>query len=353
MSTKWSTLSERLMDVIVENEKKPKGERKTNKEIFKEFAIKNGTTEASTSKYYYTELKPKIENEKETKVEKKDFDSKIEDYLNKTSLTQEKKRYKFGDVVEVTITTIVDFGAFAITDDGVDGLIHISQITGKEYVSIPEDFFFEGERVRAKIVKVEKNGKLGLSTRALGGKRKVNSKFSPLEEILTSTKNNEQMLKEIETEKKEKPVEKKQEPIEKKEEPIVEKIEEPKVAESEIVEKQVQEDAKKRVGVIKSAPSFEQPTATQVSQSEKDQVIQFVKNYAGNSISTKALKDIEGMIAQHGVFKLTLSLIETVRDLDVSSFITEITKERLAGERLRRSSKRENFTDKAFLRKVE
>jgi 4-hydroxy-3-methylbut-2-enyl diphosphate reductase len=62
--------------------------------------------------------------------------------------------YKEGDTVEVKILKLVSYGAFAHVADGVDGLIHISQIAEK-HVENPADELTEGELVRAKITAID------------------------------------------------------------------------------------------------------------------------------------------------------------------------------------------------------
>jgi small subunit ribosomal protein S1 len=75
------------------------------------------------------------------------------------------KSYKEGDVVDGKITGIVDFGAFVRLEDGIEGLIHISEIDWS-LVQNPGDVLKEGESVKAKIIKIE-DGKIFLSLKAL------------------------------------------------------------------------------------------------------------------------------------------------------------------------------------------
>ncbi len=75
------------------------------------------------------------------------------------------KTHKEGDVVKGKVTGIVDFGAFVRLDDGIEGLIHISEIDWS-LVESPHDALKEGEEVEAKIIKIE-DGKIFLSLKAL------------------------------------------------------------------------------------------------------------------------------------------------------------------------------------------
>lgn len=77
--------------------------------------------------------------------------------------------YNIGDIVTVTIKKIVPFGAFAEIEKGIEGLIHISQIS-EEKISKPEEKLEIGEKVNAKIIDIDKeNEKIELSIRELIG----------------------------------------------------------------------------------------------------------------------------------------------------------------------------------------
>ncbi len=75
--------------------------------------------------------------------------------------------YKVGDVANVRIVKLMSFGAFAEIVPGVDGLIHISQMS-MDHVDKPEDVLSVGERVDAKITKIDESSKkVSLSIRDL------------------------------------------------------------------------------------------------------------------------------------------------------------------------------------------
>ena len=76
-------------------------------------------------------------------------------------------RYSVGDVANVTIVKLMDFGAFATVVPGVDGLIHISQIANRR-IEKPGDVLTVGDVVEAKITAIdEEKHKVSLSIRAL------------------------------------------------------------------------------------------------------------------------------------------------------------------------------------------
>lgn len=78
-----------------------------------------------------------------------------------------KANYKEGDVVKVTIVSITSFGAFARIIDGIDGLIHISQIADKKVENV-RDVLSVGDEVDAKIIAINFDEKrISLSIRAV------------------------------------------------------------------------------------------------------------------------------------------------------------------------------------------
>ena len=75
--------------------------------------------------------------------------------------------YQVGDVASVKIVKLMPFGAFAEVVDGVDGLIHISQIANRR-IGKPEDVLEVGQVVDAKITAIDdEKQKISLSIRAL------------------------------------------------------------------------------------------------------------------------------------------------------------------------------------------
>lgn len=74
-----------------------------------------------------------------------------------------------GDVVNVTIKNMTTFGAFAELTKGIEGLIHISQISTQR-IAKPEDKLTIGEKVNAKIIGLDKeNHKMELSIKEIEG----------------------------------------------------------------------------------------------------------------------------------------------------------------------------------------
>lgn len=67
-----------------------------------------------------------------------------------------------GKIVEGRVDGITSFGAFIDIGEGKTGLVHISEVA-VEYVKDIKDFLKEGQKVKVKIVGIEKNGKIALS----------------------------------------------------------------------------------------------------------------------------------------------------------------------------------------------
>jgi small subunit ribosomal protein S1 len=63
------------------------------------------------------------------------------------------------------ITNIVDFGAFACVEEGLEGLIHVSELAEGHFLH-PRNVVQEGDRVHARILNIDgRNRRLGLSLR--------------------------------------------------------------------------------------------------------------------------------------------------------------------------------------------
>jgi small subunit ribosomal protein S1 len=74
-------------------------------------------------------------------------------------------KYELGDEVEGEVTGIVDFGVFVKLEEGLEGLVHISEIDWG-LVDDPRKFAKVGDKVRVKVIEI-KDGKISLSLKAL------------------------------------------------------------------------------------------------------------------------------------------------------------------------------------------
>jgi ribosomal protein S1 len=75
-------------------------------------------------------------------------------------------KYKIGDIVEGTVVGSVDFGVFVRFDEDLEGLVHISEIAWKK-VEDPKTEFKIGDKVKAKIVEIDKENRINLSVKQL------------------------------------------------------------------------------------------------------------------------------------------------------------------------------------------
>jgi small subunit ribosomal protein S1 len=76
------------------------------------------------------------------------------------------ERYHTGQIIEATITSIVPFGAFARLEEGLDGLIHISEVCVDGNPALPGDCLEEGQVVKVRVLHVDgPRQRLGLSLR--------------------------------------------------------------------------------------------------------------------------------------------------------------------------------------------
>jgi len=75
------------------------------------------------------------------------------------------ERYDVGQIVEGVITHVVNFGAFARVEDGLEGLIHVSELAEGNFIH-PRNVVQEGDIVRARILNVDgERRRMGLSMR--------------------------------------------------------------------------------------------------------------------------------------------------------------------------------------------
>lgn len=77
--------------------------------------------------------------------------------------------YPSGTVVEGTITNVTDFGIFVKLEEGIEGLVHVSEIS-KEKVKTPVGMYQVGDTLKAIVINVSaKDRKIGLSVKTLEG----------------------------------------------------------------------------------------------------------------------------------------------------------------------------------------
>ncbi len=90
-------------------------------------------------------------------------------FSEKDNNPEEKKeilgKYSIGDELECSVAGIVDFGVFLKLENGLEGLVHISELDWG-LVEDPRSMFKVGDTVKAKVIEI-KDGKVSLSIKAL------------------------------------------------------------------------------------------------------------------------------------------------------------------------------------------
>ena len=65
------------------------------------------------------------------------------------------QRYPVGTVVSGRVRNLTEFGAFVEIEDGIDGLIHVSDISWTQKIKNPSEVLKKGETVQAKVLKID------------------------------------------------------------------------------------------------------------------------------------------------------------------------------------------------------
>jgi len=73
---------------------------------------------------------------------------------NPWDLVQE--RYPIGTVIEGTVKNITDFGLFIGIEEGIDGLVHISDLSWSKRIKHPNEIYKKGETIQAVVLNVDK-----------------------------------------------------------------------------------------------------------------------------------------------------------------------------------------------------
>ncbi len=77
------------------------------------------------------------------------------------------ERYKVGSEISGVITNITDFGVFVELEEGIEGLVHVSEIS-KEKIKTPADLFEVGQTITARVMNINSSDRrIGLSIKRL------------------------------------------------------------------------------------------------------------------------------------------------------------------------------------------
>jgi len=111
----------------------------------------------------------------EVEVEVLDVDLERERVSLSLKATQEdpwkqfERQYSAGEVIEGEVTKLVPFGAFVRVSQGIEGLVHISELS-EEHVESPEQVISVGDPVRARVIEVDvPRRRVSLSMKQVGG----------------------------------------------------------------------------------------------------------------------------------------------------------------------------------------
>ena len=111
----------------------------------------------------------------EVEVEVLDVDLERERVSLSLKATQEdpwkefERKYQAGEIIDGQVTKLVPFGAFVRVAHGIEGLVHISELSD-QHVESPEAVLSVGDEVRVKVIEVDvPRRRISLSMRQVGG----------------------------------------------------------------------------------------------------------------------------------------------------------------------------------------
>ena len=111
----------------------------------------------------------------EVEVEVLDVDLDRERVSLSLKATQEdpwkefERKYSAGEIIDGQVTKLVPFGAFVRVAAGIEGLVHISEIS-EQHIETPESVLSVGDEVRVKVIEVDvPRRRISLSMRQVGG----------------------------------------------------------------------------------------------------------------------------------------------------------------------------------------
>jgi small subunit ribosomal protein S1 len=79
-----------------------------------------------------------------------------------------REKYPVGTVVKGSVRNITNFGVFIGIEEGIDGLVHVSDISWKHRVAHPSEFFKKGQEVEAVVLNIDiENEKFSLGIKQI------------------------------------------------------------------------------------------------------------------------------------------------------------------------------------------
>ena len=106
------------------------------------------------------------------------------------------QRYPVGSIIAGPITNVTDFGLFVELEEGIEGLIHVSEIS-KEKIKSPVGQYKPGDRITAKVINISpKDRKIGLSVKKIEEQEERSNYDDYLNTSKAATSNLGELLKE-------------------------------------------------------------------------------------------------------------------------------------------------------------
>jgi small subunit ribosomal protein S1 len=193
------------------------------------------------------------------------------------------KRYEVGTEVTGSITNLTDFGIFVEIEEGIEGLVHISEIS-RENIKNPRDHYKVGDTITAKVMNTNSDERrIGLSIKRLEKEKEEKNLEDLAKDMKPAISSFGKILRhniqeQIEAQKaqeaqeaQEETTQEKQEPQEAQEETTQEKQEPQEAQEEATQEKQEAQEAQEETTQEKQEPQEAQEEATQEKQEPQAQ----------------------------------------------------------------------------------
>jgi small subunit ribosomal protein S1 len=106
------------------------------------------------------------------------------------------ERYPLGHIISGPVTNVTDFGLFVELEEGIEGLVHVSEIS-KEKIKSPVGQYKTGEKVSAKVINISpKDRKIGLSIKKIQEQEERTNYEEYVDNAKAATSNLGELLKE-------------------------------------------------------------------------------------------------------------------------------------------------------------
>ena len=161
----WDVLDPILKQRLSLNNQLPRQERQSIISLLREFALEYNKSIRSVQARYYQVIKKELEAGK--------TQEDIAERSGETVRMLPCNYPKQGDIVNTRVVNLIDYGVFLETDTGYTGFLRMGDVTSDEWLAGRSDlerYFYQGEKIKAKVIKVV-DDKLYFSTKAIGGKK--------------------------------------------------------------------------------------------------------------------------------------------------------------------------------------